>query len=39
MEESSSEEEEVEFDKQGLGNQLRDKSKGEHKGSDDLDNF
>ena len=32
MEESSSEEEEKDFDKEGLGTQLRNKSKGAHKG-------
>ena len=39
MEESSSEGEEEEFDKKGLGWQIRPKSKGKFKGSDDLENF
>ena len=39
MEETSSEEEEEEFDKEGLGTQLRPKSKGALRGSEDLENF
>ena len=39
MEATSSEEEEEEFDKEGLGTQLRPKSKGEFRGSEYLENF
>ena len=39
MEESIPEDEEEEFDKEGLGTQLRPKSKGAHNGSDELENF
>ena len=39
MEDSSSEEKEEEFDKQGMGTQLRPKYKGAQKGSDDLEDF
>ena len=39
FEESSSEEEEQEFDKEVLGTQLRPKPKGEFRGSEELENF
>ena len=39
MEESSFEEEEEEFDKEGLGTQLRPKSKGAFRGSEELENL
>ena len=39
MEATSSEEEEEEFDKEGLGTQLIPKSKGAFRGSEDLDNI
>ena len=39
FEESSSEEEEQEFDKEVLGIQLRPKPKGEFRGSEELENF
>ena len=39
MEETSSEEEEEEFVKEGLGTQLKPKSKGAFRGSEDLENF
>ena len=39
MEESSSEREEEDFDKEGLGTQRRPKYKGAKKVSDELENF